>query len=181
MKEGADCKWRAAFSVTGNMTVIISNLSKFLNSSNSQSAVATGLANVSVVPKEYADADLFTAARRLTAQVIPGTNPGNGELTVTYAVAINAHAPSSVETTGEEVGNKLQPTNKANIEAALSSSVAESMGAGAFDLSVQSVSAPNVVVAEPPALSDARGMHQNLAIPVVFLFALTRLPTSFLP
>lgn len=176
--------------VTGNVSLIITTNSsndgaaKFANSSNASSAVANGFANVTGVSQDYVDVDLFagTGGRRLEANSLPDSVSSNGELTATYAISVPGDAPASETATGEHVGNQLQPTNIRTIEEGIASSVANSMGHGTYHVSVQSVSAPRVIVAESSSLSGAQALFSQQAtytlVLCVFIALFTHQPHS---
>jgi hypothetical protein len=152
-KEGADCKWRGAFSVTGSMESSVSDAKDFIDNPLSKEAVRKAIANVTNVPAEYVDVDLFENAnqsRRLLLQQVGMQDA----LLVTYAIAVGSDAPASVKVTGEEVSSKMTSSNSGTISDAITSKVDESFGAGVFAVSVQTVNTPDVTVA-PSELSTS--------------------------
>jgi len=152
-QEGADCRWRGAFSVTGTIETSISDAQDFIDDPLAKDAVKKAIANVTNVPAEYVDVDLFEGAnrsRRLTLQQVTMAD----SLLVTYAIAVGGDAPASVAVTGEDVSMKMTSSNSATISDAIASKVDESFGAGVFAVSVQTVSTPDVAVA-PSELSTS--------------------------
>jgi len=154
--EGADCKWRATFSVTGSMRMAVSNAQNFVDNPGAKSSIQAGIADVSNVPAEYVDVDLAVQGntRRLAATQIISQQA----LLVTYAITVDGDAPAAVTVTGEEVSVKLQSENTELIGSAISAKVEESFGAGVFDLSLQAVNVPDVAVA-PSVFTSTSTTH----------------------
>jgi hypothetical protein len=135
------------------METSISDAKDFIDNPLSKEAVRKAIANVTNVPAEYVDVDLFEKAnqsRRLLVQQVGM----RGSLLVTYAIAVGGDAPASVKVTGEEVSNKMTSSNSGTISDAITSKVDESFGAGVFAVSVQTVHTPDVTVA-PSGLSTS--------------------------
>jgi hypothetical protein len=145
-QEGADCKWRGAFVVTGFMETSINDAQEFIHDPLSKEAMRKAIANITDVPAEYVDVDLFAKtnqSRRLVLQQVGIQD----SLLVTYAIAVGGDAPASFTVTGEEVSTKMSSPNSGTISDAIAVKVDESFGAGVFTLSVQTVTAPEVAVA----------------------------------
>jgi len=122
----------------------VSDVQGLVNSPSANSAVAQGIADTTGVPSGYVDVDLFAelTRRRLGARLLSQS----GALTVSYVISVNADAPASVTVTGADVGRKLAVENIGEIEASISSSFDQSLGAGSFVLSVQKINAAEVKV-----------------------------------
>lgn len=185
--EGADCKWRAAFKVTGNISLIVTTSSntsaaeQFSSRPNASSAIGAGLANVAGVSAEYLDVDLIASAgsRRLAVNALPD----NAELIATYGIYVPGDAPASLTATGNQVGDRMQPTRIDAIEQAIASSVASSMGGRrlrgeTYHISVQSVSVPNVVVAESASLSGSQALRVQSILHLALLCVMVALASS---
>jgi len=139
--------------VTGSMETSISDAQEFIDDPLSKEAVRKAIANVTNVPTEYVDVDLFEKAnqsRRLALQQVGVQD----SLLVTYAIAVGGDAPASVTVTGEDVSNKMTSSNSGTISDAITAKVDESFGAGVFAVSVQAVNTPDVAVA-PSGLSTS--------------------------
>lgn len=122
----------------------VSNVQGLVDRPSANLAVAEGIANTTGVPSGYVDVDLFAdlTRRRLSTRFLSQ----NGVLIVSYVISVDADAPPSVTVTGADVGRKLAVENIGEIEASISSSVDQSLGAGSFVLSLQKIDAAEVKV-----------------------------------
>lgn len=157
--EGTDCKWRGAFSVTGSMTLAVSDADTFVNNSDVKAAVTESVANFTGVPSAYVDVDLVRSEpdqRRLRSQQLDTPE----FVVLTYAVAVGGGAPGAITTTGAEVGAKMKAASSGELTDVLSSSVEASVGEG-FAFAVQETTAPTVVVAD--AASGEKGSQMDAA------------------
>jgi len=156
--------------------LIASDVSGLVNSQGAKNALVKGIANVTGVPSKYVDVDLSAEPKRRrlrTQQLSQG-----GILTLTYSIAVGGDAPASVTATGLEISNKLKPTNFGTIADTISASVDQSLGSGAFGLSIQHVSVANVVEKYPVQLSTSSTPTTESVTWTVTSFELT---TSMLP
>lgn len=155
-KEGADCKWRGAFSVSGSMKLVVSNVESFLKSCEAKVAVGQGIANLTRVSAEYVDIDFSPAfeQRRLRAQDL---GKAAAALTVTYAISVSGAAPASVTRTAAEVASDLMAANADAIRGTISASVHKAMGANSafFVVGVKEVKEPNVILKSPSQTSTS--------------------------
>jgi hypothetical protein len=146
-EEGSDCKWRAAFSVTGSLSMTTSDVKGLISKPGANMAVAKGISNVTGVPTDYIDVDLAAPEaklRRLRALAQSNTLPlAGGVVTVTYVISVSGDAPATVNVTGLDVGNQLAAAKSGD---AITSVVDKSLGAGTFALSVKSVDVSEVVI-----------------------------------
>jgi len=153
--DGADCKWRSAFIVTGNMTAAVSDADNNVSDADAKTAVIKGIANFTDVPPAYVDVDLAaeTGKRRLRSQHLEA-----GLWTITYAIAVGGGAPESVATTGTEVAAKLKAENSD----AISSSIEESLG-GSASVSIKKMHTAKVIVKDSTASSTTQGDLESSA------------------
>jgi len=147
-REGSDCKWRSAFTVSGSMTVTVSDLKAAMSSDTVKDAVVETVASITDVPSEYVDVDVAIedGKRRLRASQVSES----GNLRATYVIAVPGDAPETIVATGAEVGHRLKGASSRTIESLISSNVAESEGSGSVTVSIQSVGEPEVVVKSSP-------------------------------
>lgn len=134
--DGADCKWRADFTRSGSLTLKVSNASSFVQNPTATAAMKEGIANVTQVPSEYIDLDLYEIPlRRLGTQDVVL----NESLLVTYVIVVGSHVPASVAVTGDEISVIMHASNMDQIGTAISSKVQETLGSDSFNIVVAEV------------------------------------------
>merc|ERR1711866_2595 len=114
--QGTDCKWRAAFRVTGSFEMFCANAQSFVDDLGAWGALREALALVTGVPPEFVDIDLLAETRRLRSRSLSEAT----KLRVTYAIVVGGDAPETIEVTGAEVGQKLQASNIDSLQSAVS-------------------------------------------------------------
>jgi hypothetical protein len=134
--DGADCKWRTDFTHAGFITLQVTNVSSFAENPNAKAAIKEGIANLTGVPSEYIDLDLYVVPqRRLEGRALAQT----GTLIVTYVIVVGSHVPASVAVTGGEIGEVMKASNVAQIGAAITSKVKETFASDSFSVVVAEV------------------------------------------
>lgn len=134
-QEGSDCKWRKDFSVSGELTMQVTNPTAFVNDPNAVIAIEEGIENVTGVPSEYIDLDLYVPERRLGSRALQQS----GTVIVTYVITVGSDAPATVAVTGSDIGNVMQASNIAQVSAAISRKVVETFGNNDFNVVVSGV------------------------------------------
>merc|ERR1712060_240465 len=115
------------------MIVVVSDLETAISSDTLKDAVIETISEIASVPSEYVDVDVATedGKRRLRASQISE----NGNLRVTYVIAVPGDAPETVEATGVEVGDRLKAASSRTIGSLISTNAAESEGSESVTVS----------------------------------------------
>jgi len=133
--EGADCKWRAAFSFTGYLLLEVSNATSFVSNPEVQNAAILAIVNISGLPKEfistYMDAAVGNQARRLLLTRRLSTD---GKVMLTYAGSVQGDAQPTP--TGKDVSAALRSSAPEDFTSLFRSIVEDLLGESTFTVSV---------------------------------------------
>jgi hypothetical protein len=113
----------------------VTNPTTFVNDPNAVIAIEEGIENVTGVPSEYIDLDLYVPERRLGSRALQQS----GIVIVTYVITVGSDAPATVAVTGSDIGNVMQASNIAQVSAAISRKVVETFGNNDFNVVVSGV------------------------------------------
>jgi len=151
-RQRVDCRWRAAFRVTGSF-VIADKTNQILSRSFGLfiAAMRDALGKLTGVPSFYIDVDVIKQTRRLRGRSLVAAN----RLLLTYAIAVSGDAPETIQVTGDQVAEKLNVTNSENIEHVVSTSIQNDMGITTSYISIAAIANPDVFEEPVPMFPNA--------------------------
>jgi len=134
--QGADCKWRAAFALVGNLLLSVSNVASFVSSRDVQDAAVSTVANITSLPERFIsanmDADVGEQTRRLSSTA-------DGKVMLTYACSVSGDAQPTP--TGEEVSVAMTSANLETFTFLFRNDLGKLFGEGVFEVNALSASA----------------------------------------